>query len=87
MSDTTKSGANQALLIYSEHDGRAPNASRRRAMREYRRSGRAPLAFRDWLAAQLKNPPDERLRPALQAAWDEMEAAGWRMPDRWEGEA
>lgn len=49
--------------------------------------GGAPPAFRDWLAAQLKNPPDERLRPALQAAWDEMEAAGWRMPDTWEGEA
>ena len=52
-----------------------------------RRSGRAPPAFRDWLAAQLKNPPDERSRLTLQAAWDEMEAAGWRMPDAWEGEA
>ena len=28
MSDTTKSGANQALLIHSEHDGGAPNVSR-----------------------------------------------------------
>jgi hypothetical protein len=103
MSDTTRSGANQALLIHSEHDGGAPNVSRRladqinrmgramngsarrRAVQEYRRSGRAPPAFRDWLAAQLKNPPDERLRPAIQAAWDEMEAARWRMPDTWEG--
>jgi hypothetical protein len=28
MSDTTRSGANQALLIHSEHDGGAPNVSR-----------------------------------------------------------
>jgi hypothetical protein len=40
----------------------------------------ASPAFKDWLTRQLENPPDERLRPFLQNAWDEMEATGWKVP-------
>jgi hypothetical protein len=41
--------------------------------------GRSPQAFKIWLADQLANPPDERLRSFLQTAWDECEAADWRL--------
>ncbi len=40
---------------------------------------RAPPDFKDWLARQLENPPDDRLRPFFQSAWDECIAADWRM--------
>jgi hypothetical protein len=41
--------------------------------------GRSPQAFKVWLAGQLANPPDQRLRPFLQTARDECEAANWRL--------
>jgi hypothetical protein len=58
---------------------RADRAQNRRALSRMRPQDPAPPAFRDWIAAQLANPPDERLCPFFQAAWDEMEAADWRM--------
>jgi hypothetical protein len=51
------------------------------------RPPRAPSGFKDWLAAQVANPPDERLRLFFQQAWDEMEASNWRAPPATTGEA
>lgn len=48
---------------------------------------RYPPAFRDWLAEQATNPPDEKLRPLFQSAMGGCEGGACTIPAPKQGEA